>query len=122
MAIHAPHERHTEFPPPGLDGTYRDSCVVCYRGTDTGLALTGEGEWIIARLGDLGMPLWEAACLISDVTGCDPGNVPVGDVTLLFRICRDCASKVEGGGPRVDLIAKGELPHYRQPPDRAGRR
>ena len=40
-----------EHPPaPGLDGTHRDSCVVCLQGTDTGLSFTGPAEWAIAGL------------------------------------------------------------------------
>ncbi len=105
------------LPAPGLDGTYRDSCVVCFHGADTGLALTGEAEWIIAHIMTLGIPEDQAMMLVSMNTGCDIGKVPVGDTTLVFRVCRDCAARAGSGSehPKVGLIAGGELPCYTQP-------
>jgi hypothetical protein len=87
--------------------------VVCFRGTDTGLAFTGEAEWIIAALMHLGIPDDQASALVSYASGCDPGKVPVDDVTMLFRVCNDCATK-PAGGLNVGLVSDGELPHYGQ--------
>jgi hypothetical protein len=39
-----------------LQGDYRDSCVACLRGTDTGLAFYGEAEWVVAALMQFGIP------------------------------------------------------------------
>ena len=101
-----------ELPTPGLDGTYRDSCVVCLQGTDTALALTGEAEWVIASLVALGIPSDQATVLVSSVTGCDPGKVPIGDFTLVFRVCAGCAATV---GAHVGMvIPDGPLPNYTQ--------
>jgi hypothetical protein len=98
-------------PPPGLDGTWRDSCVVCLRGTDTGLAFTGEAEWVLAGLEVLGIPKNQAANMLEQVTGCDPGMVPAGDYTLGVRLCVKCAA-ASSAGFTVGLFP-GEVPEYR---------
>lgn len=85
-------KRH-DPPAPGLDGTYRDSCVVCFRGTDTGLAFSGEGEWAIAGLAALGVPSDHASKLVSLASGIPHGMVPTGRVTVAFRVCAKCAAK-----------------------------
>ena len=91
------------LPPPGLDGTYRDSCVGCFHGTDTALGFRGEAEWVIAGLMRF-MPQSHAEALVSMSTGCDPGKVPAGEITLVFRVCKDCASKGEGEPFPVGLL------------------
>jgi len=62
---------------PGLDGSYRETCIVCLRGTDTGLAFEGEAEWLLAGLEQLGVPEDEAyATLLPEWTekfGTKPG-------------------------------------------------
>ena len=52
------------MPAPGIDGTYDGSCVACLRGTDTGLAFTGEAEWIIAGMMMLGIPEDQATIMV----------------------------------------------------------
>ena len=104
----------TNMPPPGLDGTYRDSCSVCMRGTDTALALTGEAEWVIAGLTMFGLSADVAGVMVSDVTGCDVGMVPAGEVTVFVKLCRDCARASKAGGADVGPIT-GDVPHYGQP-------
>jgi hypothetical protein len=46
----------TRFPRPGLRGNYSGSCVVCLRGTDTGFAVRGDAEAVIAALIAAGVP------------------------------------------------------------------
>jgi hypothetical protein len=63
------------LPVPGLDGTYGQSCVVCLRGTDTGLGFgPGAAEWAVAGLLLLGLSEDEAGALISSATGSAPGD------------------------------------------------
>lgn len=88
----------------GLDGTYRDSCVVCMRGTDTGLAFIGEAEWAVAGLTLLGVPENLALSILSAATGCDPGMVPEGEITIEVRVCKGHADAV---GLPVGLVAGG---------------
>ena len=71
MAI--PFQDRAQHQPPGLDGTYTDSCVVCLQGCDTGLAFRGEAEWVLAGLHVLGIPDDEAEQMLTNVTGCEPG-------------------------------------------------
>ena len=104
-----------KVPPPGLDGTWRDSCVVCLQGTDTGLAFVGEAEWVIAGLTVLGIPEDQGTTMISEVTGCAPGNVPLGEVTMHVRVCAKCAA-ASGMGLTVGLLSDAAgVPGYRQP-------
>lgn len=81
------------LPQPNLQGDYEDSCAVCLRGTDTGLAFTGEAEWAIAGLYRLGIPQDQGAAMVEMFTGCEPGRVPSGEITVAVRVCRACASK-----------------------------
>jgi hypothetical protein len=101
-----------EFPPPGLDGTYRGTCTVCLRGTDTGIAFFGEAEWVAAGMKVLGIPLEQAAVMISDVTGCGRGKVPAGRFQIVVRVCRDCV-RASGTLLRVGLIPD-RIPCYPQ--------
>jgi len=104
-------------PAPGLDGTYRGACVVCLRGTDTGLAFSGEAEWAIAGLMGMGIPQDEASLMVSNSTGCDPGMVPLGEVTVCVRVCQQCANRAvdkNGKGPKVGLLTN-DIPNYRPP-------
>jgi hypothetical protein len=98
-----------DTPTPGLRGTYEDSCVVCLRGTDSGVAFTGTAEWIVAGLVKLGVPEEEAVATLSRATGCDPGMVPGGEFAFPIRVCEECADRT---GLVVGLIASGQLPNY----------
>jgi hypothetical protein len=98
-----------ELPEPGLDGTYRDSCVACLRGTDTAVAFEGEAEWAAVGISRLGLTLDEAALVISQATGCDEGMCPPGQFQIVVRVCRSCAEgKLEIGR------FPGAVPCYRQ--------
>ena len=110
-----------KIPPPGLQGTYAHSCVICLQGCDTGLALHGEAEWIIAGLLNLGIPdMDEAATMLGTLHGCDPGMVPNGLGTVTIQLCQACleASSLRDTGMVLGLLVAGEaLPCYRQRPD-----
>lgn len=101
-----------QLPPPGLDGTYRGSCVVCLKGTDTAVGIEGIAEFVAATLNIMGLADDEAANTLSEATGCDPGMVPPGRFTVIIRLCRDCAGK----GDRKFQVGPfpGNVPHYTQ--------
>lgn len=92
------------LPAPGARGDYRGSCAVCLQGTDTGLAFVGEAEWGAAGLQVLGIPSDQAAGMVSQATGSQPGMVPEGEVTIAVTVCSGCAGKA---GLPVGLIATG---------------
>jgi hypothetical protein len=68
----------------GLDGTGRDSCLFCKRGTDSGLAFRGSAEWVIVALVKLGMMGEVASALVGE-----------GAVTFPIRVCAECAAPLE---------------------------
>jgi hypothetical protein len=98
------------FPQPGLNGTYRGSCAVCMHGTDTGLAFRGVAEWVIAGHVVLGIPQDQATLMVQRATGADPGMVPDGEITVVIRVCRDCAER-SGAGFEVRPVSEG-VPVY----------
>lgn len=81
---------------------------MCLSGTDTGLAFVGEAEWAIAGMMRLGIPQEQASVMLSDATGCDPGKVPDGTITVPLRVCEGCAGEAD---LEVGLIATG-MPSY----------
>ena len=96
-----------KIPPPGLPGAYAHSCVICLQGCDTGLALHGEAEWIIAGLLNLGIPdMDEAATMLGTLHGCDPGMVPNGLGTVTIQLCHACleASSLRDTGMVLGLL------------------
>jgi hypothetical protein len=89
-----------------------DSCIVCGRSTDTGLGFVGETEWVVAGLVKLGVSEERAFTLVSQMMGNPPWMVPDGEVSLAFRVCADCAGKVDlVVGP---LSSTDSFPGYRQ--------
>lgn len=80
------------LPTPGLDGSYRDTCVVCLRGTDSGVVFYGEPEWAVAGLDVLGVPEDQAPTIVVNSIG-DPVNntVPDGVVAFPVKVCAECA-------------------------------
>lgn len=108
MAI--PFEQRAQHQPPGLDGTYTGSCAVCLQGCDTALAFRGEAEWALAGLRVLGVPGDEAEKILTLVTGCEPGMVPNGELTVPVRVCETCV-QASGTGMHVGL-ASAEVPVY----------
>jgi hypothetical protein len=108
MAV--PFDDRAQHQPPGIDGTYSGSCVVCLQGCDTALAFRGEAEWIIAGLRVLGLPSGEAEQTLAHATGCDPDMVPNGELTVPVRVCESCV-QATGTGMRVGL-AVAEVPIY----------
>ena len=92
-----------------------ESCVACLRGdTNTGLALEGEGEWVIAGLMRMEIPKRDATVLVEDAAveryGCDPGKLPVEVMQIPYRVCAECAAKA---GLTVGPVETPPL--YRQP-------
>ena len=90
-----------DAPPPNLQGNYSGSCVMCLRGTDTALAFTGEAEWLIAGLINLGLARDDAnrtAFAMFEDMGCDPDMVPEGRQTFGVRVCAECVSKAPYSG------------------------
>ncbi|MGV0607364.1 hypothetical protein [Mycolicibacterium sp. XJ1904] len=69
------------------------SCVACGQGTDTAVAVRGEGEWHVAFLLQLGVPDDHASATVSVGTGCAPGQVPEGVYTTHVRVCTECFAK-----------------------------
>lgn len=86
-----------ERPEPGLDGTYRDSCVLCLEGTDTAVAFVGESEWAIAGMVVLGVDQAAAIMMVEQATGAPPGQAPVDDTRVQVRCCRSCLQASETG-------------------------
>jgi hypothetical protein len=97
------------LPRPGLDGTYRDTCIGCYRGTDTAVGIRGRAEWHLGFFLEIGIPMDEARPLCSVTSRCPVGKVPVGEYTEIYRLCQRCA---ERAGIDVSLISGDELPCY----------
>jgi hypothetical protein len=93
------------------------SCIACFRGdTRTGFAAAGEAEFIVVAIHKTaGIPIDQAEGTFKVVAehemGCDPGMVPAGEVTALFRLCRDCADKTSTSV--ADLDDGSEVPCYR---------
>ena len=104
----------TRFPRPGLRGSYEGSCVVYLRGTDTGFAVRGDGEAVIAGLIVAGVPesdAYETARAMWNEQGLDvaQGSVPGGVQEAVFALCKDDADRA---GLTVGLLASRELPGY----------
>lgn len=104
----------TRFPRPGLQGSYSGSCVVCLRGTDTGFAVRGDAEAVIAALIAAGVPeseAYETARAMWNEQGLEvaEGNLPGGVHDALVTLCKDDADRV---GLPIGLLASGELPGY----------
>jgi hypothetical protein len=102
----------SDLPSPGLRGDYTGSCLVCLRGTDTGMIVIGEPDWVAAARARLGLPIDEAITIGE--------NDPVGKQQYIFRVCSECADR---SGARVGpLVGEGastkptaQTPTYRQP-------
>lgn len=101
---------------PILGNQYAGSCVVCLRGTDTGIACEGELEWLAAFLTILGVPRRDATTIVEnsdhEIDGTGRGQVT-------FRVCQGCAAEAETDRkslPQPALIyVGGEIPCVRQP-------
>jgi hypothetical protein len=95
---------------PGLQGDYRGSCLICFQGTDTGVVLEGEAEFIMGAMIKLGVPPNEVGPILArlDRRFRPVGKVPVGRVGFVVRICGDCFEKVGGDRTRLNLIGDQE--------------
>lgn len=104
--------------PPGLDGTYRDTCIACLGATDTALGVRGEREWHAAFLHVLGVPIDQAFTTLK-VALADAAGGPVDDrgrFEALYRVCRSCAAAANGRLPEPVLVVPGaEVPAITQP-------
>jgi hypothetical protein len=93
----------SQWPPkPGLDGTYRDTCIVCMRATDTQLAFEGTAEWIMAGLMVLGIPKPEAARIASQTPGDDPEHL-----VMQMRVCGRCVARCPAPYPAPRVVMEG---------------
>jgi len=92
---------------PGIKGTFTGSCVVCLRGTGTGLVFLGEPEWLAAGLVRLGLPMDDAVA----TTEVAMSDRPDGWEEWAVRVCSDCAGPLP-----VGVISLGTLPAIRPRP------
>jgi hypothetical protein len=100
---------------PGLNGDYTDTCLICGRGTDTGLAFVGEVDWCIAGIVHLGIPM-DQAIAMARFKGANQRPLvdsEEGDETkLMVRACQECVTAAD---PRMKVgLTIGEVPAYRQ--------
>lgn len=85
-------------------------CVVCFQGTDTAVAVSGDGTWHAAALMALGVPTTEAMAMIQ----VDDRRRGERWVTTV-RVCDQCArSHVAGLRPALTLPGRA-LPGLVQP-------
>jgi len=110
-------DRNDSNPPAaGLQGDFEGTCIVCLRPTDTGLAFKGDGDFLVAGLTVLGLPMDEAAATVSYFFGIPPGTVPSGVRTLTIQVCKDCVAKTSLPAP-VLAFSGAALPCIQQPPE-----
>lgn len=93
---------------PGLDGTYRESCISCFRGTDSAIVVIGTEEWFAHNLTLLGLSD-DAALDLSRNIWQVQGLGEVGTQTV--KVCQVCASK---GGFEAKVFP-GTLKGYVEP-------
>jgi hypothetical protein len=93
----------TALPPPGLSGDYQDSCIICLKGTDTGLAFRHAEDpetWAAAGLTAIGLSTDVAIAVVEHYA--DKLECIDADDVYAFRVCAGCA------GPfPVGLLATG---------------
>lgn len=87
--------------PPGLDGTYGETCIACLRPTDTALGVLGDPEWHVAFLVSIGLPSREAIKTI------ESGEMPDGRFHRMYRVCGKCAARIPSF-PKPALIIVGD--------------
>lgn len=104
-------EAMAEIPPPGLQGDWSDTCIACFRATDTGLPIRGEAEAHIAALMVFGVPRDQTDTIIRALTDAPPGEVFAGVREIPYRVCAWCA----GRGHLKVALAVGPLPSYSPP-------
>ena len=96
-----------------------EPCVACGRGdTSTGFAVQGDAEFVIVVVAvQARFSLDEAtealAVIAEREMGCDPGMVPIGELEVLVRLCRECAEQTDTTIGQLE--GDGEAPLYRQP-------
>jgi hypothetical protein len=97
--------RRPDPAPPNLKGNYEGSCVICFRGADTGLGLEGEAPWLAAFLiAQLGIAKDQAIAMIE--------QKPPDTHWLIVQVCESCSQR---HGVQVGLLAAGvPIPMYRQ--------
>ncbi len=80
------------------------TCIVCYRPSDTALAVIGEPDWHQVFLEVLGLPDDEAKAVVASVTGWQQTYV----------VCAACASKSPFPAP-VRAVQDASIPVVAQP-------
>lgn len=110
------------LPPPGLQGHYGGTCILCAQGTDSGLALRGSPTQVAAELVRLGVPDNKVRNLLErgferDTTSFrdPPAERPTTvwaapRMELIARICDACAAKA--GLETGLIITGGHVPGY----------
>ncbi len=106
------NRKKLKLPAPGLDGSYRDTCIVCFTPTDTGLGFRGEAEWCIAGIRVLGVPEDHAYPTfregwIDSGHELGDGEVPDGVIDVPVRVCAGCVSKCPADFPAPVLAVPG---------------
>jgi hypothetical protein len=107
----------TNWPPrPGLQGDYRDTCIVCLRATDTAMAFRGEAEFLAAGLICLGVPHDDAMRIASQASGDNADNL-----TMRIQVCALCVAKSKPSFPAPRVHMKGSnIPLVAQKPQLLG--
>lgn len=97
----------TNFDPADFAG----SCVACFGGTDTGLAVVGRLEFVAAVLVNLGLEVDEAVDFVNLQA---EQRTPTNDgYAFLLRVCEACARPA---GLKVALAVPGSpLPSVQEP-------
>lgn len=92
-------------------GPLTGSCVSCLQGTDTGLTVIGEPEFIVYALELLGVPPEQGRALFCAWCGTEPDLVPDCVMTVVLRVCAACASRSQVELPEPQLLLPGQRPH-----------
>ncbi|CAN5423885.1 hypothetical protein BH10ACT3_BH10ACT3_02860 [soil metagenome] len=84
-----------------------ESCVVCFRHTDTAMCFAGDGEFLVSALLTLGVVPEEVAVeMIAQLFG-PPELVLAGEMPV--RVCATCVARAGAGFPPPTLIEDGAV-------------
>ena len=103
-----------------IDGTYRDSCVVCLQGCDSAAIFSGTAVAHARFLMDCGMTqdeaiaaIQRAVAVVKPVPNCgDPGSGDLATASYAYRLCADCAATADASILLRAREIHGELPVY----------
>jgi hypothetical protein len=97
----------SKLPTPGLQGDYRDTCFICFQGTDSALGFKGSADWWAAGLIILGVPENEAINYVENFAHADVDHPDV----MVIRVCSQCATRAGFEAHWVD----GPIKAYHEP-------